>query len=270
MFARSCSLLLLLTLLAGCAKQPEPLASLQQFFEQVASGKMQEAYASTAFGFRAQQNEKAFARTMAELGIDQYVALQADKPEVRGREVKVEVEVATKSGTRVPFIITMLDEGGAWRVFALRSPRDERTGIAENRFSLVGRTAALGDVMSRPLPSDKEAKQLAQRTLSDFSDAVVAGSFTDFYDSVSRAWQNQLTRGQLQRAFQPFLDKKIDLSSVRDVEPIFDAAPVINTDGLLVLRGHVPTSPLQTIFHLKYAYELPKWKLFGIDVQLKR
>ena len=49
-----------------------------------------------------------------------------------------------------------------------------------------------------------------------------------------------------------------------------DGPPVINTEGVLVINGHFHTAPYQVYFNMKFMYELPRWKLFGLDVNLQK
>ena len=89
-----------------------------------------------------------------------------------------------------------------------------------------------------------------------------------------------MTLKQLQHAFQPFIDKKVNLGALRTLAPIFDTPPVIDPEGLLIVLGHYPSQPytgegnpsgsFKVYFSLRYTYELPKWKLLGIDVQLTK
>ena len=110
-----------------------------------------------------------------------------------------------------------------------------------------------------------------------FNDAVQRRSFAQFYNNVSYSWQQQLTLHQLQRAFQPFIDKKVNLGALRTLQPVFDSPPSVDADGILMVMGHYPPQPyvgkegtFKVYFTLRYTYELPKWKLLGIDVQLTR
>lgn len=256
--------------LHGCAPKSDPLSAAKQFFQQIDAGQTAEAYQSAAFGFQAQQTEKIFAQTIREMGLDEIASAEWEAPEISGREARVSVSVRTKSARNLPFIVTLVEESRAWKVYALRSPKPEGAGRSENNFSLVGKGAAFSDALSRPVPEEKEIKRLIQETLLRFDEAIRQKSFADFYAGVSAAWQRQLTQGQLQRAFQPFIDREVDLSNIRDTEVVIDAPPTINTDGLLLVSGHYPTSPYKVVFALKFVYELPRWKLFGIDVNLQR
>jgi hypothetical protein len=65
-----------------------------------------------------------------------------------------------------------------------------------------------------------------------------------------------------------FIEKQARISEIKSLEPKLDPV-LINTEGLLMLSGEYATQPYATVFQLKYIYELPKWKLFGIAVYLR-
>ena len=257
-------------LFTGCGKKVDPAQAATQFLEQIGSGKAQEAYDSATFGFQAQQTSKVFQQTARELGLMEFASARWDSTEVNGRTAKVRGEVSSKAGKKMEIVVTLNEEGGRWRVFSMKSPRDVATGRVVNPFSLVGKGAAFKDALSQPMPEEKVVKAMVKDTLLLFNGAIQQKSFTEFYSKVAASWQRQLTEGQLQRAFQPFIDREVDISEVEKLEPKLDPPPYIATDGLLVVTGEYPTTPHKTVFKLKYIYELPKWRLFGIDVNLQK
>lgn len=271
-------LLLLAAVLSfsGCAKKSGPLEAAQLFFEQVGSGHTEDAYRSAAFGFQAQRSSTVFAAGAKDMGLTDYASGDWGAPEREGNSCNISVKVKTRSGTEIPLIVTVVNETGAWRVFSIHSPPNAATGLIENRFSLVGKAPDLNSGRNEPAPPLNEIRQLVRDSLLHFNAAIAAKSFDSFYDYVSLAWQTgsltngeyQLTKGQLQRAFQPFIDHKVDLSEVGKLDPIFDPPPEINADGLLFVSGHYVGETHKIVFALKYIYELPSWKLFGIDVNL--
>ncbi len=263
-------LLALVLVCSGCKKKADPVTSARGFFELVASGQAAAAYESAAFGFQAQRSAVVFETAAKEMGLTETVGSDWETPEIDGLTAKVRVRLQTRSGREVPLIVTLTDEAGAWRVHSLRSPPSARTGLSENRFTLVGKTPSFTDSVTQPVPPEMELRQLVREHLLRFNEAIATKSFDAFYDSVSRKWQEQLTKGQLQRAFQPFLDKQIDLGGIQKVDPIWSSAVTVNTDGLLTLTGYYPTEPYRVHFALKFLYELPTWKLFGIDVNLQK
>jgi hypothetical protein len=282
-------------LLASCGKAPTPVDAAKSFFDQVAAGHAAEAYASSAFSFRAQQSQTFFTSTLKELGLTAIASAKYGAPENEdARTAKVRADFTTQDGKTVPLVVTLSHEDGAWRVFALKSPRDTRTGIVENRFSVVGRAPDFVEAIDRqPAPDEAAVKALVVDSLLRFNAAVQEKSFVEFFEKCSLAWQDQLVTGEvlpgtprtmkkaltdvqkeigaskLQRAFQPFIDQQIDLSAVKAVEPKFDAPARVTTDGLLVVSGEFPTKPYRVIFSLKFMYELPKWKVFGLDVTMR-
>jgi len=271
-------LLLLAAILSfsGCAKKRGPLEAAQLFFEQVGSGHTDDAYRSAAFGFQAQRSSAVFAAGAKDMGLTDYASGDWGVPGREGNSCTISVKVTTRSGTEIPLIVTLVNETGEWRIFSIHSPPNAETGLIENRFSLVGKAPDLNSGRNEPAPPLNEIRQLVRDTLLHFNTAIAAKSFDSFYDYVSLAWQSgsltngeyQLTKGQLQRAFQPFIDRKVDLSEVGKLDPIFDPPPEINADGLLFVSGHYVGETHKIVFALKYIYELPSWKLFGIDVNL--
>ena len=80
------SLFALLAFLFGsCERKPDPTAVAQKFFEQVGSGRAQEAYESAAFGFKAQQSLKLFEQTAKEMGFTEFASATWEQPEIRNQ-----------------------------------------------------------------------------------------------------------------------------------------------------------------------------------------
>lgn len=256
--------------LTGCGKKSDPTIAAKTFFEQIAAGQAQSAYQSAAFGLQAQRSAAAFAMAVKDMGLINHRAAQWQPPELDGRSAKIGVTITTSDGKQLPLIVTVTEESGTWRVYSLRSPPNEETGISENRFTLVGKAPTITDGIIHPAPPEKEIRRLVRDNLLMFHDAIAAKSFDAFYDSVSRRWQDQLTKGQLQRAFQPFIEKQVSIDGIRDQEAVFDSPPTVNGEGLLIASGSYPTKPYRVYFSLKFIYELPTWKLFGLDVNLKK
>jgi hypothetical protein len=253
----------------SCSSKPDPTAAATRFFELVGSGKAAEAYDKAAFGFQAQQTKRAFEQTARETGLTDMASISWDPAEGDEKVTKLRGEITTKSGVKIPMVVTMNRESGEWRVFSLRSPRGA-AGEIGNQFTLIGKAASFSDRTNEPMPREKALRELTEKALLMFNDSIQKGSFDEFYAQVSTAWQKQLTENMLKRAFQPFIDRKVDISGLKDLEPTFDPAPYVSTEGLLTISGRYPTTPYPTSFLLKYIYELPNWKLFGIDVRLER
>ena len=118
------------------------------------------------------------------------------------------------------------------------------------------------------LPKDKELKTLEFDSLFAFNKAVQAKNFAQFHqEQLSSQFQKQVPLDKFTAAFQVFIDKGYDISNIAKSEPIFDVPPAIDSDGLLVLKGHYPTQPNRVTFDLTYIYESPAWKLLGLNVK---
>jgi hypothetical protein len=118
------------------------------------------------------------------------------------------------------------------------------------------------------LPKDKALKALVFDSLFAFNKAVQEKSFAQFHEErLSSEFRQQFPIEKFTATFQAFIDKGYDISNIAKSEPVFDIPPTIDSDGLLVLKGHYPTRPNKVTFKLTYVYEGSAWKLLGINVQ---
>jgi hypothetical protein len=285
-------------MLASCGNSGgEPVSATKTFFDEVKAGHAEAAYRSSAFAFQAQQSQKFFETTLSELGLSQIKSAEFKPAEFEdgGRTAKVRATFTNATDAEIPLVITLNQENGAWKVFAIKSPRDAKTGVTEDHFSLLGRGPSFEEPVDRQQAPDAEAtERLVADTMRTFGEAVKSGSFREFFDGCSLAWQDQLVTGQvaagvpstmrraltegqkkigasrLDTAFAPFIEQKIDLSAIEHLKPVLDHPAQVTTDGLLVISGYYPTEPYRTMFSMKFMYELPRWRLFGLDVSLRQ
>ena len=118
------------------------------------------------------------------------------------------------------------------------------------------------------IPSEVELRAMTLESLLDFNKSVQAADFTILYDSLSKIWQDQTTPAKLKSLFQSFIDKEVDISPIKKVEPVFNKPAEIDSDEVLIVRGYYPTKPKRVIFQLKYYSENSDWKLVGIKIDI--
>jgi hypothetical protein len=259
-----------LLLLAGCSSTPDAPKAARAFLDEIIDGDPAVAYRSTAFGFQAGVSEKFFVIEAKDYGL---AGGRLESLQPVGQEAKLarfNVTAVTPSGDPLPLVLTMQWENGAWRAFALKTARNPRNGLVVNLFSNLGKSLAFEEGNNGPVPDEKAARRLVRDSMSDFAEAIQKRDFGDFYAHVSAAWRAKLTEAQLTKAFKGFTDQEINLTGVVNETPIFDTPPVISPDGLLLLNGHYPTNPYEVLFSLKFSYEKPEWKLFGVEVNLRQ
>jgi len=120
-----------------------------------------------------------------------------------------------------------------------------------------------------PLPSDVECATMANNTLGTLADAVIRKDFTDMYKSCAKAWKQKISIDQLAAAFDGFVKNEIDLTTSLHARPSFVEKPFIDKQGALNIYLKYPTEPVSTLSKCRYITENKKWKLIGLDVQLK-
>jgi hypothetical protein len=277
---RTAILLFFIALLPACNRTPQaaldPESAANAFFATLENGDAQTAYNNAAFGFQAAQSYDGFLSNARALGI-----IGGKPPTWTGKQLKADEadldgSLVNHDGQPVTLAITLTKDGEAWKIFTLKTAAGMQE--AENHFSIVGRETGFNDVYHQPMPDPAHLADMVHQTLLKFNDAVIEGSFHSFYLSVSQQWKDGerlsgaaasgVTEKILQNHFQGFIDHKVNIAAVANLQPVFDTPPLITEDGLLELKGHFNTQPYRLNFDLDYIYELPFWKLFGIDVNL--
>jgi hypothetical protein len=196
------------------------------------------------------------------------LSVHSAPPKFEDNAAVLQIEVTDKEGAKSPLTVTLVDERGAWRIFSVRAPRSLETGVAANLFGAVGRGRGFTDGVSHPMPPDAEIRQLVESTLLLFNESVQQGSFAPFYEEISEAWQDQVTKAKMERAFDGFIQRKTNIGHIKGQPAIFYEPPAVSTEGLLTARGYFAGDPANVVFAMKFIYETPRWRLFGLDVSL--
>jgi hypothetical protein len=92
----------------------------EQFLSLLGQGKIAEAYASTADGFRARQDESSFADAVKQLGLTDYSSATWHSRQIDNQEGTTEGTVVTKGGGTKSISIRLVHESGKWAVVGVR------------------------------------------------------------------------------------------------------------------------------------------------------
>ena len=223
------------------------------FLGLLGSGKIAQAYEEASPTLKSQQTEAVFERGVRQLGLTDFASASWSNREVKNDRGHLEGSITTKSGGKIPLQMELIKEAGKWKVYGVTAPQ---SGVA-------------AEPGGKQMPADEKLKAMTRESLLAFNQAVKEKSFVNFHKQISTIWQQQITPEKFMESFKPFVDKGVDLSPVKKVDPIFDDPPAIDSQGILTLKGYFPTQPAKVFFRLRYVYEHPSWKLLGIRVNME-
>ena len=237
----------LIALAAFAMTRPVVDAS-EQFLTLIANKNAAQAYASTSESFRARISEKEFTSAVNQLGLTEYASTTWRNREIDNSTGLAEGAMIDKKGGVTPISIRLIKENNAWKV--------------------TGANIGGADMLSSRPPRDGDVERLISQTLLDFNHAVKTKNFAAFHGSLSERWKKQSTPGSLLAAFKEFIDKKIDIASIKDLKPQINPPLQLTSDNRLQLKGHYQASPSPIGFELEYANEKGDWKLLSISIRV--
>lgn len=224
-----------------------------EFFTLVGQGKIGEAYLATAAEFRAATSEEEFAAFLRDSALGGYASASWSTRSIENNRGQLKGTVTTRDGGQIPLEMDLVKEGDAWKILAVRKAA---AGLVEGGASTV------------EIPPDAELQRLASESVGLLAEAINRNDFGGFRAHVSRLWQSQVTEEQLREAFKEFMEKRIDLTPLKNETPVFSQKPALDENGALNLQGYYATSPDQVRFELSFIYEHPQWKLSSIGLHL--
>jgi TIR domain/Domain of unknown function (DUF4864) len=163
------ALLLVFYLTSGAVDDAE------RFLALVAKGDLHHAYVFTASALQAQGSEESFAAHVRRLGLLDNASATWTSREIQNNQATLSGSVTTKQRSTVPLTITLLKEGGEWRVLSLSGPQ---AGVhISNR--------------AKQVPPDDTWRHLVRDSLLDLNQAIQTKDFTLFHSHISMLWKQQ-------------------------------------------------------------------------------
>jgi hypothetical protein len=226
-----------------------PVKSADNFFSLIKNGDLNGAYESTSEQFKQNTTAEQFKSFLESSSIINFNSSFWSSRSVDQNGATLTGSFKTKDDKTIPLEVSLVKENGQWKILSL----DIKGGVLQ----------------AKTIPSEANLIKLTNDTMFSFAEAVKNGDFSNFYDSLSKLWQNQTTAQKLKGVFQSFVDAKSDLTVLESVTPVFGDKPIIQDNGLLVLTGYYLYQGSTVNFQFKYIYENTEWKLAGIDVSKK-
>lgn len=234
----------------------------EKFLGTLGSGSTEVAYGMASPTLRNSQTLDEFTRTVKAYGLDDFESASWSNRSITNDRGTMEGTAVTKSGGSVPLTMEMIKEDGTWRVLSIKGPQAGASTepiIAEETNSAP----------KPALPGADAAAALVLDSLLSFNDAIQTKSFDTFHAGLATLWKNQTTPVELLEKFQSFIDSGVDISPIKELEPVFHSPPALDEDGFLKLDGHYTTTPKKVHFTLRYDFGESAWKLVGIHVNVR-
>lgn len=226
----------------------------EDFFQGVHDGDLARAEALLSEDFKASTSSAELRQFLDQTALSDYTSASWSSRSVSGSTGELEGSVETESGGTIPVKIAFVKEAAGWKI----------QNIEKDAAGLTHRSQA------RSIPTDAEVEQMVGASMQELAMAINNREFSTFYGNVAKLWQAQTSAEALATGFASFSDQNIDLTVLRDMDPIFSEPPRIDEEtSVLKAKGYYSTHPSVTYFDLDYIYEHPDWRLAGVDVNVR-
>lgn len=226
----------------------------ETFFSDVKAGNFDTAYETyLSEEFKATTSKANLKAFFERSTLSDYSDASWDTRSIKNNQGQLEGSVTSSGGGTVPLSILLVKEKNSWKILSI--------SLTQAGLTFDSAKPSLPDLFAQ--------KSLVTESVYDLALAINTNNFSLFYNKISDFWKSQTTTEELKQSFLSFIQQQIDLTGIKDVEPVFSAAPAINDQGFLKVTGYFPTQPAMVYFNLGYTYEHPDWKLIGVDINVK-
>jgi hypothetical protein len=119
------------------------------------------------------------------------------------------------------------------------------------------------------IPRDDILDVMVRRVLLTFNDANISGNYDVLSAYMHPAFRKQVPPARLAEVFKAFRDNKIDIAPLLAHKTVFSEAPSVDSNGLLIAKGHLETRPWRTTFDLAWRRVGDRWLLWKINVRVR-
>ena len=115
-------------------------------------------------------------------------------------------------------------------------------------------------------PSGYALTLLIYSTLAALDQANATGNYTVMRDLGSPSFRSMNSAAALAHLFARYREQHVALAPVLLFQPQLVEEPVLDSEGMLRLKGFFPTRPLQINFDLTYQRVEGAWRLMAITI----
>ena len=150
-------------------------------------------------------------------------------------------------GRSLPLRLTLVEEGGGWKVYALaKPPPDPSEWTARDR-----------------LPTTEEQLALVRGSVHELAVARSTGDFARFRAALSPSWQASSTADGLREIYGKEGPLTVDLTALDPQAPAIVGEPTL-ADGILKIQVRYALEPEPLFVRGRYVYERGGWRLKGL------
>ena len=117
------------------------------------------------------------------------------------------------------------------------------------------------------LPGPAELNRLVTSTLLRLNEAVTTKNFIPLYQAYAKQRQRQTTPEKLQADYQDFINNKVDMKGISEVDPVFTEKSSLNMENQFSVSGSYDAKDLKVNFQIAFQLEDARWKPLAVTIR---
>ncbi|SFV65842.1 hypothetical protein MNB_SV-10-1345 [hydrothermal vent metagenome] len=200
--------------------------------------------------------------------LDRFKEATWDSRETDGNKGRIEGSLLFENGSSIPITVMFSKSGDEWKIYAIKK---SAAGIVEGKEnSSVKAVEVENRAVVKAVPSSSEYLPFARKTVAQVADTLATKDSSKLYSNISERWREQISPEKFHSIFSGMIKSGVDLTALKNMNPIEEKPASIDKDGLLNIYIYYPTKPVAVVFDLNYINEYGHWKLFGINIHGKQ
>ena len=124
----------------------------------------------------------------------------------------------------------------------------------------TGPSPEMRSLLLKKMPSAEGHVKLVSKTMHFFALTTKEKCAKTLYQNSSKMTQEQNSIDSMDAQFASLFQAGIDLTPLDKMKPQLTAKPVLDKNGVLVIKGKYPSKKNKVAFDFKYIYEEADWK----------
>ncbi|WP_308366232.1 MULTISPECIES: hypothetical protein [unclassified Microbulbifer] len=187
-----------------------------ELFLAASQGDTEKAYSLLSEDFKNGTSKEDLEKYFIVNSINNFKEASWESRSTSGGRGSLKGSITTHSDGVIPITLNFVKSNGNWKIYSIQKP-----------------SSGLQFESEVQIPSKNEQSILVEDSMQAFAESVNEKSMEKFHSTFSSMFKMQFTPEKLDEAYGSFYQAGVDLTVLKDIEPVISTSPEIDDNGIL-------------------------------------